>query len=888
MKITPVCIIPHAHWDRDWYFPFQVFRGRFLHLMEIVSDLLEEFPEFKFYLDGQTIAIEDYLEVFPQKREELFSKIREKRVLVGPFYVLPDEFLISGETFIRNFLVAQRFLNENSLPSMKVAYFPDMFGHSAYIPTLIKGLGMKTIALWRGVGDKCRDAEFIWEGPDGSEVLTINIIDGYANFLCPPKEYGEFKKFLEEKVKKFIEHSKSGHILLMYGADRSFPSRTVIEFVKKLKEEGYNIKIGSLDEHAEALLRLNLKLRKIKGELRDPKYEPILKDVASSRMHLKQKSHLIEHALIRVVEPLIATAYLLDIPVDTELNLLHYAWKLFLKTTPHDDICGCGSDQVHREMEVLQDQVLQLIQVIKCELMNKLMEKFRSQSKDQDKHYLIVFSPFARDTKTIIEKEIYLPPEEPHEDLVVIENGKKLPTFVEYLEETTCIIKNDRSFEHFNTAEEDYLREFLITSEIAPPQNVRKKRIKIRFEAKLPPIGVKVFEITHGREKSTNTNVPVKLPIETPFLKVNINTDGTLNVEDKRTGRRYKNLCYFEDWEDIGDEYNYCPSKNPEKISTLGKHARIKTVAENDLGFLIEVEHNLEIPEYFDFENEKRATKRVSLPVKVSYFIHKTSPRIDVKIHFKNSAKDHRFRAHFELSAISDFHISDDYFGPIKRANKIESSGNIEEYVELPENRYPMQNFVYVADENGGMVISTKGLREYEVEKSESAINLALTLLRSVGMLSRPNLVTRKGNAGPEVLTPGAQSLGSHTAEFSLYFTERYSLEEAYNFSEAYQGLPVAYLAKDIEKTNFSMVKINPSSLILSAFKVAEDGNGVILRFYNIADSEVTGSIRLGWIPNKVETANLAENSIETPVNIEKNEIRIKAKPHEVITIKLS
>jgi len=157
-------------------------------------------------------------------------------------------------------------------------------------------------------------------------------------------------------------------------------------------------------------------------------------------------------------------------------------------------------------------------------------------------------------------------------------------------------------------------------------------------------------------------------------------------------------------------------------------------------------------------------------------------------------------------------------------------------------------------------------------------------------MLSRASLITRKGHAGPEIPTPEAQCLGWHTAEFSLYFTESYSIEEAYSFSESYQALPVVVVDKDIEDVEFSVLSIEPSSLILSTFKIAEDKDGVILRLYNVAESEVQGVIKLGWKPKKVETVNMAEGPIEreSKIEIKENEITIKAKPHEVITLKLS
>ncbi|WP_324735384.1 glycoside hydrolase family 38 C-terminal domain-containing protein [Thermococcus sp. SY098] len=884
MKEKIIYFLPHTHWDREWYLPFQIFRARLLHVIDVLLEMLEKFPEFKFNLDGQVIALEDYLEIEkdPQKTETLFSMIRNGRVSVGPFYVLPDEFLISGETFIRNFLIAQRVLEELSLPSMKVAYLPDMFGHSAYVPTLIRGLGMDSVLIWRGVGDKCRDTEFIWRGPDGSEVLCINIIRGYWNLGVPPSDYHEFKRMVEKEVEFLFKHSPSGHILLMAGNDHRFPFPLLPDFVRKLNSEGLKCKIVTLDEYVQILQRMELSLKKIEGEMRDPKYAPILKDVASARIHLKQRSHLIEKELVSIVEPLSAIAYIYSLPLGSVLDLLFYAWKLFLKTLPHDDICGCSIDQVHKEMEVLQDQVLQLIKVIKLELVNKIAGTLVKNGTENGNLQLFVFSPFERKTKTVVEKELYMPEELPEnllERLVVMEKGKKLPTVVEYIQERVF----DGIQALSNTFEEEYIARFL--TEEAPPQLKKGKVVKIKFEAELPPMGFKTFNIEFDsgilRPKEISKNV-----IETAFLKVNVNEDGTLTIEDRRTGRMYRNLFFLEDAEDVGDEYNYSPSKNPEIITTLGQKAKIKRITEDSIGFSVEVEHELRLPQSFDFERERRSEKKVSMPVNITYIIYKRSPRVDIKIEFENIAKDHRLRVHIPLPVHVETNMSDDYFGIVTRPNKIEIPEDLSQYSEVPESRYPMQNFVYIADDTGGVAISTRGLKEYETIQKDGEVEVALTLLRSVGMLSRPGLLTRSEDAGPSFLTPEAQCLGNHIAEFSVWFTDKHDLIEAYNFSRRYQIFPPVFSIGGIRETEISLLSLEPECLILSSFKVSEDGDGTIIRFYNVKDMDVNATVKLGWVPKEVWLANMAEKPIKK-IKTNGNIIKLKVGANEVITLKV-
>ena len=177
---THFILIPHTHWDREWYLPQEVFRQRLVRLLDRLQDLLEADPSYQsFHLDGQTIPLLDY-EQIRGRSERLRRLIREGRIRIGPWYVLPDEFLVGGEALIRNlergFLVAAEFGAE----PVRLGYLPDMFGHVAHAPQLLRGFGLERAVVWRGVTPDVSGQTFVWESPDGSRVDTVFLPIGYG------------------------------------------------------------------------------------------------------------------------------------------------------------------------------------------------------------------------------------------------------------------------------------------------------------------------------------------------------------------------------------------------------------------------------------------------------------------------------------------------------------------------------------------------------------------------------------------------------------------------------------------------------------------------------------------------------------------------------------
>ena len=170
MVARRVNVVPHTHWDREWYSPFQKFRMRLVDMLDAFLPMLDADPSYShFLLDGQMAVVDDYLEVRPEAAPVTAAPRREGRLAMGPWYTLPDEFLVSGETVIRNLQAGIARATEFG-GAMDVGYLPDMFGHISQMPQIFRLFGFEHAVVWRGVPNAVDRTAFLWSSPDGSTV----------------------------------------------------------------------------------------------------------------------------------------------------------------------------------------------------------------------------------------------------------------------------------------------------------------------------------------------------------------------------------------------------------------------------------------------------------------------------------------------------------------------------------------------------------------------------------------------------------------------------------------------------------------------------------------------------------------------------------------------
>ncbi len=423
-------IVSHTHWDREWYEPFQRFRLRLVRLLDRLLSILECDPDYRYFtLDGQTIVLDDYLEIRPERQEELRRHVQQGRVLIGPWYVLVDEALVSGEALVRNLLLGAHEADRWGA-KMAVGYIPDPFGHISQMPQILRGFGIDSAVLARGVGD--RPTELLWESPDGSAVLLCNLRDSYDNAAhLPVRDETAFAQEIERLCANLAPNATTESFLLMNGTDHMEPQAELPHMIQAARRQLHDMGIvhGTLPMYINAVKHsLGLspsaspelaqeKLQTVKGELRSSQRRHLLPGVLSARMWIKQRNDRVQNLLEKWTESFTALAVML---LDTGLTwdsrdsshaLIWQAWKYLLQNQPHDSICGCSVDQTHREMVTRFDWAEQIGEEVAMRSMLALAQQIETRSARLLAPYIpvTVFNPLNGERTDLVEANIQVP-----------------------------------------------------------------------------------------------------------------------------------------------------------------------------------------------------------------------------------------------------------------------------------------------------------------------------------------------------------------------------------------------------------------------------------------------------------------------------------------------
>jgi len=401
-------IVSHSHWDREWYKSFEQFRAMLVNMVDDLLDLLKREREFHtFTLDGQTIVIEDYLDVRPERHEELRRMIAGGRIVTGPWYVLPDEFLVSAEATVRNLLVGTRAARALG-GTMNVGYIPDSFGHIAMMPAILKGFGIETALVYRGFGGEPGQttSEYWWTSPDGSRVLLLHLFrHGYsAGYFHQESDKQILERFAGLKA-ELDARATTSHRMLMNGGDHHWPDPTLPATLALLRGNfDARFEHSTVQRYAEAVRREVKEIPEVQGELRFGYRHAfaVLGGVSSSRIYLKQANWKMQNLLQRYAEPL--NAFASACGMRSQMPLLHRAWKTLLQNHPHDSICGCSIDSVHREMMTRFKAVDEIGGSITGFCFDHLVPEDDRATKDD--RALIFFNPSPFPRTDIVEAEL--------------------------------------------------------------------------------------------------------------------------------------------------------------------------------------------------------------------------------------------------------------------------------------------------------------------------------------------------------------------------------------------------------------------------------------------------------------------------------------------------
>ncbi|MFN8575424.1 MAG: glycoside hydrolase family 38 C-terminal domain-containing protein [Candidatus Sericytochromatia bacterium] len=867
---TKVLLFSHTHWDREWYRTFQEFRFGLVEVIDQILNLLQAGEYDYFILDGQTIVLEDYLEIRPDLKEKLAKWIKKGKLIVGPWYILPDEFLVSGESLIRNLLIGIQIANDFG-KCQTIGYLPDMFGHIAQMPQILKGFNIDKAIVWRGVNPK--KTIFKWQGLDKSTVLTSHLSDGYYNtFLI---NYENQKKDLETQLNKLKPHAFDNIILFPNGGDHLAPPQDLKEVIDDINKNfpDYKFIQSTLEEYFNNIKTDNVDLETIVGELRDPERAYILPAVFSARNYLKQRNYNLQNLLTNWVEPLSVISTVLG----NEYNkgFVNLAWKYLLQNQPHDSICGCSTDQVHREMIPRYDSGEQIC----TKLIKKAMENIsKSLPLQKDNYYIILFNTSDWDYTNVQRVTI---------DFLKSENV-----------ETFKLIDEDNNEIPYQLLSKTDMKKFVSEIDVLPDW-IEIRRFEIILELnKIKSLGFNYLKVQVNEEQKTSIQKQVNIEksfIENSFVKVFIENNN-LVLEDKINDERFL-INNFKSMGDAGDEYNYSPPQ--EDLISEAKIINSSIYFKNDLESILKVDYEMSLP--ISINDDRKSMKDEKVINKITSFItiKANNPIVYFKTDIDNKASDHKTIVSFS-SGVNQNHkdlrcIYDTQFGLLEKdVKENDYPYDMEKYKERVEETFAIQNFADLSTEKSGITLITNGIPETEITK-DKYYQLSSTLLRSVGWLSRDDLRTRGGGAGPAMPTPDAQCLGLNSFEYALY-THKNSVIKSDVINKVTQySIGIKYIQyKPEEKSNISignnLLNLNPDKLIRSALKVSEEQDGIILRFYNPMPSSQIFKIKPSefFDFSDVSFVDFNEKTISKLTRDNSNSYSGDIKPYEIISLKFS
>jgi alpha-mannosidase len=819
-------VVSHTHWDREWYLPFQRFRIRLVDLMDHLLEIFERDPDYKYFnLDGQTIILEDYLEIKPERKPIIEELVRQGRLLVGPWYVLNDEFLVSGESTIRSLLIGHRIASEFGAV-MKVGYLPDQFGNISQMPQILQGFGIDNAVFGRGlqiVGN--RKMEFLWESPDSSKVLASLMAFWYNNAQRFPEDVDECKRFVLELKEAMSIISHVDHLLLMNGVDHLEPQPNLSTILKRVNECLEEDKLvhsnlpNYVDSVKQSIRTKNIELETIRGELREDQGGNVLAGTLSSRMYIKQANEACQTALENYAEPAASLSYLLG--CEYPEHLLRYAWKLLLKNHPHDSICGCSIDQVHKEMLPRFDQVKQVADEITERALIKIANHIST-----DSDALVVFNTLGW-TRTDRVRAVI--------DFEVGPRTRGTPT-----------VENERLFESIQILDDtgDEIPLAIVSSEITTkqmldphelPHAVMVKRFVVEFVAQdVPALGYRTYRIekcTYRAESCQETTPNCEENrISNEFLTVKVE-NGSISVKLNQTPSiEFRGLNVFEDGGDMGDEYLYVKPSSDTIITSRTGTCEAIVCEKNPVFATIKLQTTLKLPAALHPITGSRSDHTIDCPITSFVTVTQGIPRIDIETVVDNRAKDHRLRALFPTNLDVDCSWAEGQFDVLRRSIRLPADW------ENASTFHPQRRWVDVTDGKVGLCVINKGLPEYELYDDPER-TLALTLLRCVGRLSG-------GPTAPGAeQTPEAQCLGKHTFSYSI-LPHHGDWDEARVWKQAH-AFAVPLIAVQTESHSGDLplrhgfLSISHDELIVSAVKKAEDSNLLVVRFYNTTDRDL-------------------------------------------------
>ena len=927
-------VVAHTHWDREWRYPIWKTRSLLIEFMDWLLEILETDPNYSgFLLDGQTVCIDDYLEIKPENKERIAAQVRAGKLAIGPWYTLPDLFPIADECLVRNLNKGIRFAESLGGKYNPIAYHTFGWGQTAQFPQMYKDLGINyAVAAKKVSKQRAPYSEFMWRSPDGSELLTSRLghftrQNGYFYLHFPVRlnniyddnkyawksgetgvayhradseiarndyfridhEDGYFKENVKDAAQRTWDNMGETLVpdyrLLMCGCDFSTPNPYLPQMVADSNEaiDDIEFKMGSLEEYFGGLEeRIDLsQVPTVDGELRDGEPCGASANALATRIHIKQLNKKAENVMIHRTEPLAAALFTLG--AGHSKGFFDKGWNYLLKAHPHDSINGVTQDKTVDDNIYRLNQAIEIAETIYEGSIASLLKRLDLSKFNAEDQLLLLHNPQSRAVNEVIKIAVDTPQE-----------SSVWAIGFEDVDGSRLNVQQIARDEHIQPVHDIEARPW--------PFSVDRHEIYLET-GEIPAGGYKVIKVvnesTYWREeewwpkmrKSAGSFIGQGAhQLENEFLKVEINSDGTFDLTDKSNDRVIKNMHAFEDEGDTGDYWAYYAPYHNQIISSRGFNSRIWMEDNGPISATIGIETIMQVPARAEYGKVKvqgygkRSQELVDLKIVSHITLNKGSKHLKVKTSIDNKAKDHRVRVMIPTDIQTDFSDAAGHFTVDRRhmVHEIDDQGK-----HFPEMALrPMSTFAGINDGEKGLAVLNNCLTEFQLVDDDRR-TLALTLLRAVR--NRICTESRVSSEFPEKL--GSQMLQTVDYEYAIY-PHKGDWVEGQVYAEA-DKLNAKPAATQISMNKGGDLPISAShyaldnqALVLTAVKKSEDRDSIIVRLHNPTGETQAAKLSFGLPVTQAWRNNINEIRGEA-LTIENGVISLDVPKGKIITIEL-
>lgn len=905
--LRTVLAIVHTHWDREWYHPAIRFQARMVALVDAVlaTPAATSAP---FLLDGQAIVLEDYLGLRPEQTGRIRDALASGELEAGPWYVLADNLIPSGEAIVRNLAAGRRALQRLGASAPPVAYCPDTFGHPAAMPSIARGFGLDVAVVWRGFGGAAhpRTDTFRWRAPDGECVIAYHLPpDGYEFGSGLPLDSDAVRARWHRIAQVLGERNHSGISLLTVGADHHAPPPDVDARLAALQQCAVShappmtVKRSGLTQFAHAVQEVlrspraggAWELPEVEGELRDSYgYTWTLQGTFATRAQQKRANARLERRLLHDVEPISALAWLhaLDPRVDGSITvamlpgLTHHAWEMLLRTHPHDTLCGCSVDLVADAMTLRQREVAALCTEIRQAAANLALGHDATRARSQavlTAPPTVVRNRVAYDRGgiaqlTLIETlgDVPVGPASGGVASPDVTAPTRMPSLAGCLVQPLSLsVRNRRRESPQHYPDNDLVREHRVLAWVPPVPSYGMSVLAETLDAALAP---PVPATAHAA-----TAVEDQVVLENGLVRVQLSTHGiTVRHRDGDHEREVVDALRIETTVDCGDSYTPSLRGQPERLTIRN----VTVVAHGPLRASARVQWQW---------RGTRVRERIDVDTILSLEAESSTLRCDVR--GLNRRKNHRLQLIWrtDVDASTPTRVpADAACGWSDRTTAPSMPAHDAQPFEAPPPTTPLHRWLCVSNAVRGATLLSDGLAEGACIDGQ----LAVTLVRAIGELSRADLPERPGHAGWPSPIPAAQSLGDFRASTGLLLHAAWSDDVSMRIERAADALLlplVGETARDLVSDARLVVgpALEGDGLVASTVCIGADGAYLVLRCRNVTSHETSGRWRLphaeGWMSR---FARLDDTPTSEWVAVPQDTIEFAVLPRAMVTLHVS